>query len=97
MKAFTKEECMNLHRILDEIRLTIYTQESDDIKRSAVNALIDGIKSEVFDAEIYDLPMLITEGQLYALTMLYLGIGKYRSQISDIIWDAYFRHEIENQ
>ena len=96
MKAFTKDECINMNKILDEIKLTIYTQESDTVKRSGVNALIDGIKSDMFDAEIYDLPMLITEGQLYALTMLYLGIGKYRTQISDIIWDAYFRNVKES-
>ena len=97
MKAFTKDEYIKLKNLLGEIELTIYVQEADSCKRHAVDALIEGIKSDMFDAEIYDLPMLMTEGQLYTLAMLYTGIAKFRSQISDIIWDAYFRYDKESQ
>ena len=92
MKAFTKDEYQRISKLLEKMHADIMEQENDIVKMSGVRAIIDGIKTDVYDAECYDLPMLMTEGQLHALTMLYTGINKYRAQISDIIWEVYFRN-----
>lgn len=97
MKAFTKDEYQLISKNLDYMAADIAEQEKDCIKLSAVRAILDEIKTDVYNAEVYDLPMLITEGQLYALTMLYTSINKYRGKISDILWDAYFRNDEENK
>ena len=92
MKAFTKDEYQLISKNLDYMFADIAEQESDFIKRSAVRAILDEIKTDVYDAEVYDFPMLIIDAQLHVLTMLYTGINKYRGKISDEIWNAFFRH-----
>lgn len=96
MKAFTKDEVLEINQVLDTMTLAIYNQEDDFTKRSAVAALIDSIKGSVYDAEHYDLPLWMTEGILYTLVIMYTGLNEYKSKITDIIWDAYFRNVKES-
>lgn len=96
MKAFTKDEVLAINQVLDTMTIAIYKQEDDSTKCSAVAALIDTIRGSVYDAEHYDLPLWMAEGILYTLVMMYTGLNKYKSEITDIIWDAYFRNVKES-
>lgn len=92
MKAFNENEITAIQAALEMMLGAISAQEKDMTRFSAVRITIESIIDEFQKAEIDDLPMKYTNGELMTLVMLYSHIAKYYRFIMDTVFDALFRH-----